>query len=618
MMIKRSFGFLLGVMLAAPLAVSPVDAAPIVTDYTLAPGARPQSVAVDSNGNVYSANRSASTVSKVTPGGEVTRTWATLDSSPGAIAVDSRDNVYTANGDRTISKITPAGVVDRAWASLPGIMGGLTTMAIDTQGNVFAGSHSNLVLSKVTAEGVATPFWALLGGSPQDIAVDGAGTVYVAQFANSTVGRVTPDGTVTPSWATLASAAAPTGIAVDSLGNVFTANVNNRTVSKITSAGTLTRNWVVLNPDSGPIDIAIDNADVIYTANNNDQTVSRITPTGQVTQKWATLAEGSTPQAIAVSSTSAFVANPGRDTVSMVPLATAPSSPSAPIAALEPPTGASLAWTAPEDTGSSRITGYVVRRFRDGSATPEATLALQTAVTSFTDTGLSRGSAYRYTVAAVNSAGEGPPSTSSASVLPGTSTPPGTATGVTINAGASFTNTKIVELSVSWPATASSMHISNDGGFIPTLTRTYDVQENVSWTLDDSVAGKNTKIVYVRFEGVNVDSTRTYSDDIILDTVAPVITSVTAVGQGRASEASALSAKAAPSSRKVVVRTRAKDKISGVSRIQVTNTRRGSGGVVKPFRKSIVVKQKAATRRVFVRVADKAGNWSKRKPVAIR
>lgn len=617
-MMKRSLGFFLAVLLATPVGVSPVDAATIVTDYPLAPGALPQSLAVDSNGNVYSANRLASTVSKVTPGGEVTQTWATLDSSPGAIAVDSSDNVYTANGDRTISKITPAGVVDRAWASLPGIMGGLTTMAIDKQGNVFTGSSSNSVLSKVTADGVASPFWALLGASPYDMAVDSAGTVYVADVMKSTVGKVTAEGMVTPSWATLASAASPNGIAVDSLGNVFTANANNRTVSKITPAGTLTRNWVLLSPDSGPVDIAIDNADVIYTANNNDETVSRITPTGQVTQKWATLAEGSTPRALAVSSTSAFIANPGKDTLSMVPLATVPSSPGAPIASLEPPTGAGLAWTAPEDIGSSRITGYVVRRFRDGSAMPEATLALQTAATAFTDTGLSRGSAYTYTVAAVNSAGEGPSSASSASVLPGTSPPPGTRIGVTINAGASFTNTKNVELSISWPGAASFMDISNDGGFIPTLTRRFDVQENVSWTLDDSVAGKNTKIVYVRFEGVNVDPSRTYSDDIILDTVAPVITSVTAVGQGRDSEARALSAKAAPPPGKVVVRTRAKDRISGVSRIQVTSTRRGVGGVARPFRKSIVIKQKAATRRLFVRVADKAGNWSRRRPVAIR
>ena len=64
-----------------------------------------------------------------------------------------------------------------------------------------------------------------------------------------------------------------------------------------------------------------------------------------------------------------------------------------------------LAWTAPESDGGSPVTGYVV--LRGASRDALAVVATLGAVTVWTDAAVERGSTYYYTVAAVNSVGQG-------------------------------------------------------------------------------------------------------------------------------------------------------------------------------------------------------------------
>jgi len=78
---------------------------------------------------------------------------------------------------------------------------------------------------------------------------------------------------------------------------------------------------------------------------------------------------------------------------------------------------ASLRWTAPASTGGSPITGYVVA-VRSGSQTLR-TESLAGTATQAVITGLSNGTAYTFTVAAVNVSGTGPASAVSNRVTPG-------------------------------------------------------------------------------------------------------------------------------------------------------------------------------------------------------
>ncbi|TLY01990.1 MAG: fibronectin type III domain-containing protein, partial [Thaumarchaeota archaeon] len=94
------------------------------------------------------------------------------------------------------------------------------------------------------------------------------------------------------------------------------------------------------------------------------------------------------------------------------------ASATTPIAAPSPPTGltataasssqVSLTWTAPADNGGSAITGYKIERSTDGGTT-WTTLVANTGNTAatYSDTGLTRATAYSYRVSAINSAGTG-------------------------------------------------------------------------------------------------------------------------------------------------------------------------------------------------------------------
>ena len=69
-----------------------------------------------------------------------------------------------------------------------------------------------------------------------------------------------------------------------------------------------------------------------------------------------------------------------------------------------------LSWSAPASTGGAAVTSYNV--YRGTTAGGEGTTPVATGVTgtSFTDTPLTNGTTYYYTVAAVNAVGTGPQS----------------------------------------------------------------------------------------------------------------------------------------------------------------------------------------------------------------
>ena len=95
-------------------------------------------------------------------------------------------------------------------------------------------------------------------------------------------------------------------------------------------------------------------------------------------------------------------------------LATVPGAPTK-VSAKAGNASATLTWTAPSSDGGAAITGYVIKPSR-GPAVKVGD------VTSDTLTGLTNGTAYSFTVAAVNSVGTGPSSAVSNSVTPAKAT----------------------------------------------------------------------------------------------------------------------------------------------------------------------------------------------------
>ena len=69
-----------------------------------------------------------------------------------------------------------------------------------------------------------------------------------------------------------------------------------------------------------------------------------------------------------------------------------------------------LSWRAPANNGGAAITGYRVEVSTDGSSWSNLAANTNSAAASYSDTGLTAGSARRYRVSAINSAGTGPAS----------------------------------------------------------------------------------------------------------------------------------------------------------------------------------------------------------------
>ena len=168
--------------------------------------------------------------------------------------------------------------------------------------------------------------------------------------------------------------------------------------------------------------------------------------------------------------------------------------------------------------------------------------------------------------------------------------PPRGRVGIAINDGARFTNSPEVTLRVVWPALANRLRVANNAGFRG--LRNLPLAPEVSWTLSPS--GPRARTVYIRFD----DATEVYRDTIVLDRTRPTIRSA------RASRRRSL----------YVIRLSARDGVSGVSTVQVTNDRSKPGPRRRYARR---LRHRSRGSRLYVRVRDRAGNLSRWKRVRV-
>jgi len=144
-------------------------------------------------------------------------------------------------------------------------------------------------------------------------------------------------------------------------------------------------------------------------------------------------------------------------------------------------TSVSLSWTAPTSNGGTAITDYTVQYSSDGTTYTTFSRSASTA-TSATVTGLTRGTAYTFKVAAVNSLGAGTYSTASSSITPPV-TVPGQVTNVTGTAGDT-------QVSLLWTAP------DNGGASITDYVVQYSSNSGTNWTtFADGTSGDATAVV---------------------------------------------------------------------------------------------------------------------------
>ena len=179
--------------------------------------------------------------------------------------------------------------------------------------------------------------------------------------------------------------------------------------------------------------------------------------------------------------------------------------------------------------------------------------------------------------------------------------------GISVNDADDFTTTPGVTISVSWPNGAESMLVSNDGGF--RQQKSYALTDSIPWTLNSTGDERLPKTVYLKF--VMTDGTRssTYSDDIILDTTAPVVTQATAVSV-KSSSGVSISAVRKNAVRLTVTSS---DANSGIDHLEVKTSPRSTPAAVSVMKTGKVTKSvvfRTTKRSFLVRAVDRAGNPS--------
>ena len=305
----------------------------------------PMSVAVDSVGNVYVADRSNHAIRKVSPSGAVTILAGVRGSTgrndgpasaarfkdPYGVAVDGTGNVYVADtSNHAIRKISVAGeVTTLAGSGSAGSADGAgasarfhtpRAVATDSAGNVYVADKSNHTIRKITPSGAVTTLAGVCGSGghadgpgntahfkdPMGVAVDSKGNVIVADKSNHAIRKVTPEGVVSTLAGCVGHAGGadgvgsavrfkdPTGVAVDSAGNIYVADNSNHAIRKISPEGLVTTLAGKLGEaghadGSGssarfkdPYGVAADGAGNVYVADKSNQVIRKISPAGLV------------------------------------------------------------------------------------------------------------------------------------------------------------------------------------------------------------------------------------------------------------------------------------------------------------------------------------------------
>lgn len=195
--------------------------------------------------------------------------------------------------------------------------------------------------------------------------------------------------------------------------------------------------------------------------------------------------------------------------------------------------------------------------------------------------------------------------------------------GVSIDDGAEFSDTRAVKVNLSFDEIIGLVRISNDGGFGGSQTQDFTyVKNTVNWKLNASRDQRMVKTIYVKYRPLTNSGTlgpwsHVITDDIILDTTSPVIKSASATSS-RPTLSTLEPIRSLTANKTLKLKLKAKDNRSGVSRVQISVKANKSNPISKAFKKTLQIKGLKVGSKVYLRVRDGAGNWSKWKTVKVK
>jgi streptogramin lyase len=247
----------------------------------------PESLAIDSTGDVWVANYNGGVVSEFSPTGVP----ASATGFPGAgleqshsIAIDASGNAWVANyqsvsgannhDDGSVSQFSPAGVELSGYGYTVGGIYNPLAIAADSTGAIWVADYGDSSASLLNDSGSAIS--SSNGYGHSDIAETSAVAVdasHNAWFAvQSGAARITPGGAVT----NFSCCDTPDGIAIDPSGNVWIADYLASAVVELTSTGSVANRTTLDNGNVRPRGIAIDGAGNVWVANYTGNSVAEL------------------------------------------------------------------------------------------------------------------------------------------------------------------------------------------------------------------------------------------------------------------------------------------------------------------------------------------------------
>ncbi len=215
------------------------------------------------------------------------------------VAVDSDGNIYVADRlNFRVQKFSPEGDFLAKWGRQgdnPGEFRALWGLAVDADGNVYTTEQNNNRIQKFTSDG---QFLMIIGSEgegngqlrrPTGVAVSPNGDVYVADTMNDRIQRFGADGTFIQAWGSGGSGAGqfsqPNGIDIGPSGDVYVADTGNNRIKKYTKTGSLITFWGssedrVLFPS----DVAVDADENVYVADGGF--VTKFSSIGEPLRRW--------------------------------------------------------------------------------------------------------------------------------------------------------------------------------------------------------------------------------------------------------------------------------------------------------------------------------------------
>jgi len=212
----------------------------------------PQSVDIDSSGNVWITNAGNASITELSSAGvplsPATGYTGGGVSYPVKLAFDLAGDVWVANqAADAVSKLGPSGDALSPAGGYTG--GGLDVpqgVAVDAHGNAWVSNYYGNSITALSSSGAPLSATAYGGGGlmrPGDVEIDGAGRIWVADYLGNAVSEL--QGADDTSPGTPLSPAAgfsagnllqPFALAIDASGNVWVSNFGNASVTELIGA----------------------------------------------------------------------------------------------------------------------------------------------------------------------------------------------------------------------------------------------------------------------------------------------------------------------------------------------------------------------------------------------